>query len=153
MRGKGLVLRSWDRRGGVGCNKQSHAIIFFFVRPAVLKVAKGCSFFLNLSPPHSCPHIHPDLGARWKRCCMVSVGCLFFHRLHACTSEWLWVQTQVLFRELLKNPYFARFRVSVSIGDFLSLFSSWMCSFVEKKRRGAPVTTCVFILLWMMRCR
>lgn len=26
-------------------------LLFFFVRPAVLKVAKGCSFFLNLSPP------------------------------------------------------------------------------------------------------
>lgn len=83
-------------------------LLFFFVRPAVLKVAKGCSFFL-ISPPHSCPHIHPDLGARWKRCCMVSVGCLFFHRLHACTSEWLWVQTQVLFRELFKKPVLCSF--------------------------------------------
>lgn len=35
----------------MGCNKQSHAIIFFFVRPAVLKVAKGCSFFFKSLPP------------------------------------------------------------------------------------------------------
>lgn len=45
--------------------------------------------------------------------------------------------TSFVQRAVKKKPYFARFRVSVCIGDFMSIFSSWMCSFVEKKKGGS----------------
>lgn len=78
MRGKGLVLRSRDQRGGggVGCNKQSHAIIiiFFPARPSVLKVGTG--FFLDLPRAVFTSSLiwgHDENPAAW-----VSVGCVFF---------------------------------------------------------------------------
>lgn len=145
MRGKGLVLRSWDRRGGVGCNKQSHAIIF-----CTTYSLKGGERLLDFSSPRLSSRSawlggHDGNPAAWfLRAAFSFTGCVrvqvnglrSFEPKHKFCSELLKptvVRSCPCVPRWFSVPFFQRVDVLLY------------------RRNGATMTTCVCVSR-MMRC-
>lgn len=83
-------------------------LLFFFVRPAVLKVAKGCSFFFNLSPPQLSSH-SSWFGGTMETLLHGFCGLPFLSQT-ACVYKWMALSPNTSFvQRAVKKPVLCSF--------------------------------------------